>query len=296
MAVYLSYSHAVNSIRLLYQHSGFKLPSRTVGEQVSAEFLREIETTKMASLYTLVDEQIALLRIISLYFSSAIPNSPKVALLYYQISVRQMRTLASIRLQCTFGLDTNARLQLQLLYENAVLWVRLRVDADAFKDYSESSSADKANASWHKYLSKSKTERFLTNEFLASGHIWLGGYEEAIKKLRNNVGLVSHPSMLASLFDAFEDGNGMKDDMIITNPTDASHFTLSMSILAASLPFSVKPEPSYDIESASLFGGAYKIKPYEYPTESWDEYNLQLRDIVPKLFLLSMRFSNELNI
>lgn len=296
MAEYLSYRHAVNAIRLLYQHSGFNLPSRIVGEQVSAEFSREITTTKMASLYALVDEQIALLRLISWYFISAIPNSPAVALPYYRIAVRQMRTLASIRLQCTFGLDTNARFQLRLLYENAVLWARLRVDADAFKDFSESSSGDKANTFWHKYLSKSKTERFLSNEFLASGHIWLGGYEEAITQLRNNVGLVAHPSMLASLFDTSEDWKEMGDELILTNPCDASHFTLSMSILAASLPFSITPEPSYNIEATNLFGGTHDMKPYAHPTESWDEYYLQLRDMVPKLFLLSMRFSNELNI
>ena len=296
MAKYLSYHHAVNAIRLLYQHSGFDLPSRTVGEQVSAEFLREITSTKMASLYALVDEQIALLRLISWYFISAIPNSPTVAPYYYQIAVRQMRTLASIRLQCTFGLDTNARLQLRLLYENAVLWVRLRLDADAFKDFSESSSGDKSNAFWHKYLSKSKTERFLSNEFLASGHIWLGGYEEAITQLRKNVGLAAHPSMLASSFDASDDCKEKGDDLILTNPSDASHFTLSMSILAASLPFSIKPEPGYDIEANSLFGGPHELKPYAHPTDSWDEYNFHLRDMVPKLFLLSMRFSNELNI
>lgn len=296
MAEYLSYRHAVNAIRLLYQHSGFDLPSRTVGEQVSAEFAREITTTKMASLYALVDEQVAILRLISWYFISAISNSPTVALSYYRIAVRQMRTLASIRLQCTFGLDTNARLQLRLLYENAVLWVRLRVDADAFKDFSESSSGDKANAFWHKYLSKSKTERFLSNEFLASGHIWLGGYEAAIAQLRKNVGLAAHPSMFASLFDASDDWKEMGDDLILTNPCDASHFTLSMSILAASLPFSIKPEPAYDIEATSLFGGTHELKPYAHPTESWDEYNLQLRDMVPKLFLLSMRFSNELHV
>jgi hypothetical protein len=250
----------------------------------------------MASLYALVDEQIALLRLISWYFTSAIPKSPTVATSYYQIAVRQMKTLASIRLQCTFGLDTNARLQLRLLYENAMLWVRLRVDADAFKDYSESSSGDKANAFWHKYLSRSKTERFLTNEFLASGHIWLGGYEEAITQLSKNFGIVAHPSMLAALFDASEDWKEMGDNLILTNPCDASHFTLSMSILVASLPFSIKPEPTYDIETTSLFGRTPELKPYAHPTESWDEYNLQLRDMVPKLFLLSMRFSNELNI
>lgn len=296
MSEFLSYRHAVNAIRLLYQHSGFDLPSRTIGEQVSTEFAREITNTKMASLYALVDEQVALLRLISWYFISGIPNSSTVALSYYRIAVRQMRTLASIRLQCTFGLDTNARLQLRLLYENAVLWVRLRIDADAFKDFSESSSIEKANAFWHKYLSKSKTERFLSNEFSASGHIWLGGCEEAITQLRNNVGLTAHPSMLSSLFDASDDWKEMSDDLILTNPCDASHFTLSMSILAASLPFSIKPEPIYDIEATSFFGGTHKLKPYEHPTESWDEYNLQLRDMVPKLYLLSMRFSNELNI
>lgn len=296
MAEHLSYRHAVNAIRLLYQHSGFDLPSRTVGEQVSSEFAREVAATRMASLYAFVDEQVALLRLISWYFISAIPNSPAVALPYYRIAVRQMRTLASIRLQCTFGLDTNARLQLRLLYETAILWVRLRVDADAFKDFSASTSADTANAFWHKYLSKSKTERFLSKEFRASGHIWLGGYEEAIDQLRTNVGLTAHPSMLASIFDASDDWKEVGDDLILANPCDASHFTLSMSILAASLPFSIKPEPAYDIEATSLFGGAHELKPYAHPTESWDEYNLLLRDIVPKLFLLSMRFSNELRI
>lgn len=291
MTTHLSYKHAVNSIRLLYKHGGFEFPEHSLGEQVSTEFKCDITASKLAPLYAFVDEQIALLRVVSWYFMSAFRQGDETPTAFYRITIRQLRTLSSIRLLCTFGLDTNARLQLRLLFENAILWSRLRVDPSALEEYVKSSSPEASNAFWHKYISKSKTEKFLANEFNTTGHVWLGGLEDAIAELKTIVSVATHPSMLGSYFDARQDWNDSPDNVALGETSEASHFTLSQAILVTSIPFSITPEPSYEITTVSLLDG---LKPLAHPTQSWDEYNQHIRKMFPGIFLMSTRFSEKL--
>jgi len=133
----LSYQHAINAIKLLYQHSWFDLPKQALGEQVANEFKAEACESKLGALYAFVDEQIALLRLVSWYFLSAFKEGDERPMVFYQMTIFHLKTLSSIRLLCTHGLDTNARLQLRLLFENSLLWSRFRVEPTALNQYSE---------------------------------------------------------------------------------------------------------------------------------------------------------------
>jgi hypothetical protein len=270
------------------------MPEHTLGEGVASEFNKDISSTPLAALYAFVDEQIALLRLVSFYFISASTNGEKNGILFYKLTIRQLKILASIRLQCTYGLDTNARMQLRLLYENSILWARLRVDNQALEDFNLAITSELSNNFWHKYISKSKTEKFLNEEFNKSGHSWIAGANNMIEELKKKVGLASHPSLLAAYFDAsydfenFENGN-----IALSEPGIASHLTLSFAILAASIPFSIKPELSYGLSSSNIFE-AHPVSPLIHSSANWNEYNEKIRDMLPTLLFMSVRFSEGL--
>jgi len=294
MVEYLSYDHAVNAIRLMYKKDGFLIEKDTPGELVYREFKTDVRLTRLAALYALVDEQVALFRIISGYFLFAIPFSKLPALTYYRLAVKQLRTLSSIRVLCSCGWDTNARLQLRLLYETSLLWTRFKVDSIALSEYELSATPEMANAYWHKYLAKGKTEKYLQTEFHSRGHTWLGGLDEHISQMKKLLSLVAHPSLLASSFDTMADWHDEKMAVAVGEPTEASHFTLSQSILVASIPFSVFPEPSYELGPNSFPDDQIPIRQIPHSSTSWSEYNQLIRNLMPSIFLLAIRFSNEL--
>src|SRR5690554_3587860 len=156
MAEYLAYKHAKNAIRLMYQKQGFQVNDAVPGDHVQAEFGIDVGEAPFAALYAFVDEYIALLRYQSIYFLSADHKVFPSAMTFYRLSIRQLRTLTSIRILCSYGLDANARFQLRLLYETAQLWVRFRIDQQILGDYTACTTSESANKFWHKYLSKEK--------------------------------------------------------------------------------------------------------------------------------------------
>lgn len=291
---HLSYHHAINSIKLMYKHVGFEIPNHALGEQVAQEYGMLACDTKLAPLYAFVDEQIALLRLASFYFLSGYDGKNESAMTYYRISISHLKSLAAIRLLCANGLDTNARLQLRLLYENAILWSKFRVDHLSLDEYSKCGDQASANAYWHKHMSKSKIETFLTDEFASSGHMWLGGFDEMISNLKDASGLTAHPTFVASKFESKFDWQTNDMRIALSVPSDASHFTLTQAIFVAAIPFSIKPEPDYPFKTQNLLSTENPLKPLAHKTDSWDEYNQILRDMLPRVFLMSTKFANEL--
>lgn len=290
----LTYKHACNSIRLLYERAGFEMPVCTLGEAVASEFNKDISNTPLAALYAFIDEQIALLRLASFYFLSATLDEENKGVTFYRLAIRQIKTLASIRLQCTYGLDVNARMQLRLLYETSVVWVRLRVDKQARDEFDLATTPELANIFWHKYIAKSKTEKYLDTKFGGSGHFWLGGKNTLIEELKKKVGPSSHPSFLAAYFETTSDWAESGDRVALSEPNSSSHFTLSLATLAVSIPFCVKPEPSYGFSYINMFEKNHDISPLKHPHADWEEYSQKVRDMIPTLILMAVRFSEGL--
>ncbi|MFN3882147.1 MAG: hypothetical protein ACK4L8_12040 [Nitrincola lacisaponensis] len=290
MAEHLSHKHAKNAIRLMYQEQGFQVSDAVLGNHVQAELGVDIGEAPFAALYAFVDEYIALLRYQSIYFLSADHKASPSAMTFYRLSIRQLRTLTSIRVLCSYGLDANARLQLRLLYETAQLWVRFRIDQQILSDYTACTTPDSANKFWHKYLSKEKTERYLKNQMQEGGLIWIGEMDEQIKDLKQKLSLVAHPTFLADYHETLSDWNGQLDNFVIMDPLKSSYFTLSKAIFITVMPFSIFPDPPYNFVSISLRQQDAGWNPIPHPTESWEDYNQQLRNMFPTLFLIAIRF------
>lgn len=287
----LTHQHACNTIISLYRNAGFEAPDKPLGEEVATEFRKDIKNTPLAALYAFVDEQIALLRLASFYFLSTISDKENIGRIFYKLTIKQIKTLASIRLLCTYGLDVNARMQLRLLYETSVLWSRLRVDKQARDDFVLANNTELSNAFWHKYISKSKTEKFLDKMFSENGNIWLGGANPIIEELKRKIGPSSHPSFLSTYFDT---SNDSEDNVALSDTKPSSHFTLSLSILAVSIPFSLKPEPTYDLSCINMFENNQYVPPLNHPNADWDEYSQKVRDMIPTLVLMAVRFTEGL--
>jgi len=290
MAEHLSYKHAKNAIRLMYQKQGFQVNDAVPGDHVQAEFGIDVGEAPFAALYAFVDEYIALLRYQSIYFLSADHKVFPSAMTFYRLSIRQLRTLTSIRILCSYGLDANARFQLRLLYETAQLWVRFRIDQQILGDYTACTTSESANKFWHKYLSKEKTERYLKSQMQEGGLNWIGDMDDQIKNLKQKLSLVAHPTFLADCHETLSDWHSQLDTFVIKDPLETSYFTLSKAIFVTIMPFSIIPDPPYDFVSISLRHQETGWNPIPHPTESWEDYNQQLRNMFPALFLMAIRF------
>lgn len=293
MAEHLSYQHAVNSIRLIYEHQGFRLADGVPGDQVKNELGIDVRNAPFAALYAFVDEYIILLRCQSIYFLSVLRKNSRSAMTFYRLSIRQLRTLTAIRALCSYGLDANARLQLRLLYETAQLWVRFRIDPDILINYTDCTSPESANKFWHKYLSKEKTERYLRNQVREGKFSWLGGMEEQIDDLKQKLSLVAHPTFIADYHETLADWNGGLEAGVVTEPLTSSYFTLSKAIFVTAMPFTISPDLPYNFDTISLRKNHAGWNPIPHPTESWEEYNKKLRNMLPSIFLMAIRFFEE---
>lgn len=293
MAKHLSHQHAVNSIRLIYENQGFKLGDAVPGSQVTDELGIDISDAPFAALYAFIDEYIILLRAQSVYFLSVAHENSPSAMIFYRLSIRQLRTLTSIRALCSYGLDANARLQLRLHYETAQLWVRFRIDQNALNDYTACSTSKSANEFWYKYLSKEKTEHYLKNQVKEGKISWIGSMEKQINDLKQKLSLVAHPTFIADCHETLADWNDQLDTAVVTKPLVSSYFTLLNAIFITAMPFTIIPDPPYNFDSISLRKDDARWNPIPHPTESWEEYNKYLRNMFPSLFLMAIRFFEE---
>lgn len=289
MTTHLSYQHAINTIRLIYETQGFKLSSTALGEQVRKEIGIDIREAPYSALYAFVDEYTVLLRVLSSYFLSASHKENSPALVFYRLSIRQLRTLTSIRALCSYGLDSNARLLLRLLYETAQLWVRFRIDNDCLLEYAKCNTPEAANQFWHQYLSREKTERYIEKYASENKLSWLGNNADVINDLKRKLSLVAHPTYLGDYYETLSDWQDATGGSGITKPSKMSYFTLVNSITVTAMPFAIVPDPSYSLETIPLRSNPMDWIPI-HETESWEDYNLKIRNMFPALFLMAIRF------
>lgn len=293
MAAFLSAQHAVNTIRLHWAEAGFDIGREVLGKSVPAEFGQDVAAHRLGALYAFIDEYLVLLRYVSYYFLSAVPASGQRAMLYNRLAIRQLRTAAAIRALCGLGLDGNARLQLRLLYETSLLWVRVRLDTTVMHDFESSGTPEKANAFWHKYLSKEKNERWLASELSRGKYVWLGVFDTAIADMKTKISVATHPTLLQAALDTLQDIETPTDSLVLGQPSVASHFTLSATLLAAAIPFSLKPDPSYALTAIDMRERG-PWHPKHRTAADWEEYNQYVRDMFVRLYLASLRFTEEL--
>lgn len=284
----LSMQHAQSAVKLMYEDAGFLIPGGTPGGSVTREFPGAISDDELAALYVFVDEYIAIFRYVGFYFMSGIPHSGPTAATFYKLSVRQARNLASIRLLCSSGLDMNARMLLRLLYETSLLWSRFLVDDVCRTEFESCCDPITTNGFWHKYLAKGKTEKFMISVAAERGLIWLGSMDEEMAEMKTKNSFTAHPTNLASYFDGLEDFKN--EHYAINRATKASHFTLSTALFAAAMPFALKPDVPYRIETIDLRRPEVLWPPEHSESLSWYEYNLALRDMLPSLWVMAIRF------
>ncbi len=298
MALKFSYQHAVATIRLHYEQAGFELGPGVPGQAVASEFGADVSEHRLGGLCALVDEAIFLLRYVSYYFVSAVVVQDKSgrAIAFLRLTTAMLSTISSIRLLCSKGFDTNARTQLRLLYEAAILWCRFLFDEESLARFISADTPKLANEFWHSTLARDKTEKFLDAKIEELGLSWIGHVSSGrhIASIREILGLTSHPSHIAVSFDAMHDWDkqhGSQQFAVRAMP-NAAHFTLSASLFLMSLPFGFTPLYVYELKTSDVFVDI--MIPQNRKAASWDEYCTEIRKMIGRLFVVSIHFSNGL--
>lgn len=287
----LSYQHAVNTIKLLYEKIGYKLPNKTNGQDIYREFNIDIKNSKISSFFAFIDEYISILRTISQFYILAAAEKNSYSGTYYKLINRQIENLTSIRLLCSYSLDNNAKQTLRLLYETALVWTRCLIDETFFIEYSKSFGLKESNEFWHKFIKSNKTEKYI-QEFTKKNNIsWIGDLNEHIEHMKIIMGATSHPNFTVDsitfqnsfLKDTFGDGTSL----------DSSHATLKYTIMCIAMPFLIIPERKDWFSLSKNFD--VKIPEENVNVKFSMEYYENLKKRVGLIFLMSTKFSNKLN-
>lgn len=292
MTELLSYQHAVNTIKLLYEHIGYQLPKKTNGQNIYNEFNIDIKDSKISSLFAFIDEYISILRTISQFYILAAAEKNTYSGTYYKLINRQIENLTSIRLLCSYSLDNNARQTLRLLHETSLVWTRCLIDEKFFIEYNKSFGLKESNEFWYKFIRRNKTEKYIQEFAKNNNLLWIGNLnEQIIGHMKTITNAASHTNFTvdsltfqSSLFkDTFGDGITL----------DNSKVTLTYSIMCIAMPFSIilgqkdwfSISKNYDM----------KIIEENVNVTFSMEYYENLKKLINLIFLISTKFSNKLN-
>jgi hypothetical protein len=285
----LSYQHAINTIKLLYKHQGFKQNESTLSEKVYNEFNIDIKDAQLASLFAYIDEYIALLRILANFQLQSATQGLKPSGTYYKIIIRQIKHLTSIRLLCSHGLDTDARIILRLLFETGLTWTRFQLDDKFRQDYENVQTFKDSNAFWHTYLSKGKTETYIKEELTKRQSVWIGSMEDQIDHMKEILSSISHPSNIA---DDFSYKTDLENETFgVEKIPQQTHFTLHYSFLCTLMPLAIIPSPSEPLLANEEF--KFKYEPEHETINDPLEYYQEIKKMFPALFLMFIKFSEE---
>lgn len=292
MAEHLSYQHAVNAIRLLYERDGFKLLAKTPGQVISDEAALDITKARLAALFAFIDEMIFILRYQCHFLTACLTSSEKArAVTYLRLCTGLMSTLWSIRVLSSVGLDVNARTQLRYLYELAILWSRIQIDDEACQEF-EVASFEQSNAYWHKYLSRRKSEKYLFEGVQEGRFKWNGALaRKELDKIYEMLSLSGHPGFWGLYFETtadFRNSGFTKRDA-----NSASHFTLASALFLTTLPFGVNEISKWPFRAIELFKPS-EIDPALSRVSDWNQYSFEIRTMIPKMWLMSLPFTSEL--
>jgi hypothetical protein len=288
---FLSYQRAINAIKLIYKKQGFTIAGNSLADNVYNEFNIEIKYSKIASLFAFIDEYIVLLRLISEFYLLGVSENNKYSKTYYRLAIRQIKHLTSIRLLCSYGLDNNARTILRLLYETSLVWSRFKLDINFLDEYTTNWGLKESNEFWHKYIKSSKTQKYITEEITRRNLTWLGSVDKQISHMQSILSATSHPSNLTDIFNVKTD---FKSQFIgVESISESSHFTLTYSIMCTAMPFSILPDPDDNFKIEKNYDTDFLLTNTNLNTSF--EYYSELKKLIPILFLMSTKFSNELN-
>lgn len=149
----------------------------------------------------------------------------------FVILLNQIKSNASaIRVLGKIGLDSQSRLALRALYENAIGLSRAIVDPEFRLNFKQAANQNESNSFWHLYMSKGKSERYLSEYNKSAGGKKICPFvlTNDFKEMHKVLGVSAHPNYLGSHFEYLDHmSNALKLDQMFSGPEAATEFVMT---------------------------------------------------------------------
>lgn len=228
---FYSRDRAASLLCVSYRETGADVEKDIFLKSAIENDLGELPDCWNVGLFRMLDEAIFLTKIVSM-FSGTLPLKQKEfrsqTILAYQIE----KTLLAIRSLCALGLDGPARQNLRSLYEMCHTFCRSLIDPDFCREFSHNPTLETSNAIWHKYISRAKTEKFLTSYNETATHKCPLVIDNSLDQMRKVLGVGVHPNYIGWMFDWEDDRKNSNegDSTFMISPQNATEFVLVSSL------------------------------------------------------------------
>lgn len=259
---------ARNLIFKAYEAAGAKGDLGSCAASPMAKELGQIPDGKYEGLFRYLDECLNLTHVSEFALITAMGVTKDQSIASLVILMHQIRSNgAAVRVLSALGLESQARITLRALYENCLAFCRAVVDGEFRVEFRSASTMESANEFWHRFLSKSKTERFLSQYNsehpkapcpLVIGDLFSGIY--------NKLGVTAHPNYIFSQF-GWQDAMLGDDDNVFPGSKAATEFTLTSAnhlILAALIFLGIQAEGVCKDARCNLPGSRFS----DFPTSA----------------------------
>ncbi|MGK8638724.1 hypothetical protein ACRS7F_04940 [Brucella anthropi] len=179
------------------------------------------------------------------------------------VLIHQMKSnCAAVRLLGAYGLDSQARLSLRALYENGIGLCRALVDKEFRLNFFRVKSSSDSNEFWHKYISKSKSEKFLVSyngQNAVKCPLVVG---DTFKDIYQRLGVSAHPNYIFSHFEYLDSVTKEENlDRLFNGSEAATEFVLTSAchIVLSVIFFMSQTNPEISLKTPwimkkSIFG------------------------------------------
>jgi hypothetical protein len=217
--------HARNFIYTSYEKSGINYNLESFETSSLEDELGKIPDISTTGLFRYIDECINLFNTLEYAIMFEMVLTKNKSLNSIVVLTNQIKYQAtSIRILAQRGLDNQSRALIRGLYEYCITWSRAIVDQEFREKFTKPSSAEEANIFWHKYISKSKIEKYLKDyNRQEPSKACLLVESSNIKKLHEIVGLSAHPLYLIPSIQYQQSWNDQNNlDSFLPSPTNIS--------------------------------------------------------------------------
>ena len=195
---------ARNFIYMAYKQGGIEEPVENFEQSPLTRDFGPVPEGWNSGLFRYLDECINIVNTAEYCLLSASLQLSDKSYSSFVILLNQIKSNASaIRVLGKIGLDSQSRLALRALYENAIGLSRAVIDPDFRLEFKRAANQNESNSFWHQYMSKGKSEKYLIeyNKSADSKKMCPFVLTDDFREIHKILGISAHPNYLGSHFE-----------------------------------------------------------------------------------------------